>query len=89
MSSRILRWNVPVDDRPHIHQLAGDVVHVDCRNRAVVEFWTQEPDAGTRIPRVFQVFGTGHQLPDDATHVGSVVTDSGRLVWHLMELGAP
>jgi hypothetical protein len=87
VSARILRWEVPVDDRPHIHQFAGPIVHVGCRNRALVEFWSQEPDGGQRQARVFQVFGTGHNLPADASHIGSVITAGGQLVWHLMELG--
>ncbi len=34
----------------------------------------------------FQVFGTGHALPDFGSHIGS--WQSGPFVWHLYQLGS-
>src|SRR5260370_973455 len=38
-----------------------------------------------KVPRRFQVFGTGHPLPQNARYVGTCPRVSG-LVWHLFEL---
>lgn len=82
MSLRVLKWSVPVDDRPHPIG-AGPVLHVACQNGPdSVEVWTLEFDEpGTQQARVF---GTGHPLPGSVEeHLGSTVTADGALVWHL------
>lgn len=38
-------------------------------------------------PRTFEVFGTGHEIPENAVHRGSA--KDGVYVWHLMELVYP
>jgi hypothetical protein len=82
--SRIYRYEVPVDDLWHIHNLRGDIVHVGCREVSVVEFWaTHDPDNYPPVQRWFQVFGTGQPLPDSADYRGTAV--AGPLVWHLYE----
>lgn len=35
------------------------------------------------VDRVFRIFGTGHEIPDGFTYLGS--TFEGRYVWHLFE----
>lgn len=44
-----------------------------------------DPDV-LKLPRRFQIFGTGHQLPpvDEACYVGT--QQQGVFVWHLFEL---
>lgn len=87
----VLKWPVRVDGHPHAIG-AGPVVHVDVSPNsaagAFVDVWTEEPDDGEQnIPaRVVQVFGTGHPIPDDATHLGSVVASP--YVWHIYEVPA-
>lgn len=74
----ILRWEVPVDDKPH--RIPAGVVHVASRRPEVVEVWTapsNQPDL------VVQVIGTGHPYPDHWTWVGTALISS--LVWHLMD----
>ena len=83
---RILRWSIPVDDRPHNIAISGPVVHVDARSSDSVEFWTSEVGPPYRRPATFQVVATGQTFPSDWEHVGSVVTAGGALVWHLMRL---
>lgn len=81
---RVLRYEVPVDDRWHELWLSGEVVHVDTRRPDVVEFWAL---AGGEVRcRRFVVVGTAHRIPDEATrHVGSVLAAGGALAWHLFE----
>lgn len=85
MTNTIYRYEVPVDDEPHPIALAGDIVHVGCRDPRTVEFWALHSDGPTR-ERVFCVVGTGHPIPGGFTrHVGTTVAPGGYLVWHLLE----
>lgn len=85
---RVLKWTVPVDDRPHPIG-SGKVVLVDCQDGPdAVQVWTLEHDITAAIgPCNAQVFGTGQVLPEGVvnTHLGSVATEAG-LVWHLFEV---
>lgn len=79
---RVLRWDVPVDDEWH-EIGAGRVVHVASRAHRkrpgdLVEVWTLEerPFPGTdelEGPRLVRVFGTGHEVPDEAHYIGTAV----------------
>lgn len=65
----------------------GNIVLVD-RDPAtgLMAFWADVfPQAG-KVPRRFVVVGTGHEVPEKARHLGSVVI--GEFVWHLFELEA-
>lgn len=80
------RYEVPVDDQAHDIELSGPIMHVDCRNPALVEIWAM---TGVQQPmiRIFQVFGTGQPLPDNAAHIGTALAGrGGAMVWHLFEL---
>lgn len=98
MQRRVLRWEVPVDDR--WHQIGGgEVLLVDARPLMPgfatprLEVWTQEsvdmdwPNSDPRaLKRDVAVFGTGHVLdPQAGEHLGSVIDRGvdGALVWHL------
>jgi hypothetical protein len=79
-----LRYEVPVDDQWHRIDHLQDVVHVDCRDADVVEFWATDPVAVSAIKRhwEYRVFGTGQ--PDvEGSYVGTALSPSGLLVWHL------
>lgn len=83
---RMLRYTVPVDDQPYVFDLTGDPVHV--ANGAAlneVDFWAEGTRGAPRVPRRFQVFGTGQPLPPGASWTGTCPRVSG-LVWHLYEL---
>lgn len=95
---RILRWKVPVDDRPHPIG-RGQACHVAVRPESVrrglneVEVWTLEqvPDSFPSCPEVFmrqvQVVGTGQPLPTGwVFHVGSCLESARPLVWHVIEV---
>lgn len=93
--SAVLRWTVPVDDEPHVLDLSGGVLFVDCRDDpGTVEVWTLD-SGGPTVARTFRVFGTGHPVPDGWEYVGTALTPMevlglgqrkrGALVWHLFE----
>ncbi|MEU1663570.1 hypothetical protein ABZ547_08140 [Streptomyces sparsogenes] len=85
MTPAIFRYEIPVDDRWHALDLTGPIVHVASRSMHTVEVWAiNGQTAPTR--RGFRVYGTGHPIPDDATHVGTAIPPGGQLVWHLLEL---
>lgn len=92
-SRRVLRYEIPIDD--NFHEIpAGKILHLsDYRQkhitgeRARIEVWVETTFDGSRVlsPIVglqrVQVFGTGHPLPEDATHLATCL--DGALVWHL------
>lgn len=91
---RMFRYEVPVDDREHRHVVHGEVRKVATQTwtpgrMPVVEFWAEGVDPvpdGTLLQRTFQVFGTGHPLPENAQWRGTTDRDQAGLVWHLYEL---
>jgi hypothetical protein len=77
--TRIFRYEVPVDDCWHAHDLYGEVLHVAGRSLLTVEFWAMRQGESPRR-REFRIFGTGQPL-DGGQYLGTVVHPS--LVWHL------
>jgi hypothetical protein len=52
--------------------------------RRELQMWVElNPDLRL-VPRSFAVFGTGHEIPRQAEHVGSC--EDGSFIWHLYEL---
>lgn len=80
---RVLKWTVPVDD--HAHEVgSGPVCLVACQTSAEqVQVWTLESDATLGRTWLAQVYGTGHDVPEGALHLGSVMAADGALIWHL------
>lgn len=88
MTRRMYRYEVPVDDKPHPFKLGGHPGRVEAVGSGathVVEFWAQHHD-GYGLTRHFQVFGTGHPVPGDATWRGTTGRTADGLVWHLFEV---
>jgi hypothetical protein len=82
---RVLKWRVPLDTQPHAIG-AGQVVLVGQQpgGGSEVQVWTLEAsDSGPT--REVQVFGTGHQIPDDMQPIGSCLSADGWYVWHVFE----
>ena len=79
---RVLKWNVPVDDREHPIG-AGPVMHVACQSTIdVVQVWTLEDDHVREVVAA-RVFATGQPLPEGVGadhHLGSV------LIWHVFRV---
>lgn len=73
-----------VDGDRAVIDLTGPVLLVGTRYEDKVEIWHLHNEGHPPRPTEFVVAGTGHELPDDAgEHVGSVITPSGRSVWHV------
>lgn len=89
MSRQIYRAVIPVDGAWHILELHGPIVHTAARGEGAVEIWFIDDPAADPALRTLQVFGTGEPLPVDAgEHIGTAITPSARLVWHLFEQAA-
>lgn len=87
--SRILKWPVPVDDKPH--EIGGGPVVLVASPRGRVDelqIWTLEYNGVNRTRNV-QVYGTGMELPIFAKPLGSVVLSAGNLVWHVVSVHGP
>jgi hypothetical protein len=86
MGRAVFRAVLPANDQWHMLSLSGPIVHVGTRGEDYVEVWFIEDSDGTPTERAFRVVGTGHSLaPALAHHIGTAVTPSGRLVWHVFE----
>lgn len=87
-TTRILRFEVPVDGRFHFLRVpCNGILHVGCRSERAVEFWIRESRAGDEV-RAFQVFGTGEPIREGTQYEGTAVAPGGRLVWHLLSASA-
>ncbi len=87
---RMFRYEVPVDDQPHRIALTSApraVAFGLAGMRAYVEFWAEHTDQAPEVTWTFQVYGTGHALPDDAEWVGTCPRDENGLVFHLYRIG--
>jgi phosphate/sulfate permease len=83
---RMLRYEVGIDV-PVTHCLTGSPVHVGAMAcGSGVEFWAEHDEAEPERRRTFQVFGTGHVLPDGAWWAGTAPRTPAGLVWHLYEI---
>lgn len=88
---RMFRYVVPVDDQPHVIPLSHSPVAVAAVHDPLgvfsVELWAEHTEGAPQVRRTFQVFGTGHPLPDDARWAGTCARTAEGLVWHLYEIG--
>lgn len=83
---RMLRYEVGLGG-PVTVGLAGDPVHAGALGDGTgVEFWAEHDEAKPARPRAFQVFGTGHPLPEGAKWAGTCPRTPDGLVWHLYEI---
>lgn len=83
MSSRIFRYEVPVDDQWHRIEGCLAPLHVDCRQLDVVEFWAWEY-TDTTVADEYRVIGTGKPIDDPIQYMGTAIAPGGHLVWHLV-----
>lgn len=89
-SKRVLAWTVSLDD--HYHPIgAGRVVHVAQQQGSdrAIQVWTEETPESLQqqVHGRARVFGTGHPIPLDLEHAGSLVAANG-LVWHIYTTSA-
>lgn len=83
----IYRYQVPVDDEWHVHELWGHPLFVACREPTVVEFWARSGSGNPSFAalRSFLIVGTGHRIPENTRYWGTAIAPGGHLVWHLLE----
>lgn len=93
MARSMFRHRVYVNDRPQTLHIGGDPLHVEAARLVVgpdaphvVDFWAEYDDERPKVARTFQVFGTGHPLPEGARWRGTTARTLEGLVWHLYEL---
>lgn len=86
MTRRMFRYVVLIDDQAHVIALSHSPVAVAVSTAWSVEFWCEHTEGAPQGKRAFQVFGTGHPLPDDAQWIGTCPRTPDGLVWHLYEL---
>jgi hypothetical protein len=87
----MLRYQVVVADQPTAIPLNSDPLHVEAvpfgmEGPHVVELWAEDDADTAHVVRYFQVFGTGHPIPDAAKWWGTTARTDQGLVWHLYEL---
>ncbi len=83
---RMFRYVVSIDDQPHVIPLSHNPVAVAAIGNFSVEFWAEHTESAPQIYRAFQVFGTGHPLPENARWIGTCARTADGLVWHLYEV---
>lgn len=81
-------YKFPIDhgyNRPPLSPSAK-ILHFGPDPSGVMCMWVLlDPDAPTTTSdRLFAYYGTGHEVPDDAQHIGTCA--QGMFMWHLFEL---
>lgn len=89
MTHTVWKFELRVGHKNVIELRAGaKPVHVCSNGPGLIDLWVElDPDARPE-PWTFEVFGTGHPIPDAATlapngHVGTAIALDGALVWHV------
>ena len=69
--------------------VGATILSCDVQN-SVVCLWYAVSKAGVPVveSRTIRIIGTGHDIPDydDLRFIGTVLTESGSLVWHVFEV---
>ncbi len=61
----------------------GSIIRLVAMQGLALCVWIEVDTEHTTIGRVFRVFGTGHQVPDGYTYVGTAF--DREFVWHVFE----
>lgn len=79
----IWKFTIPMAESAEIEMPTGaQLLHVGMQNRSV-QLWAQVNTEAPTTIRHFHVRGTGHSIPDNEKHVGSI--QDPPFVWHLYE----
>jgi hypothetical protein len=66
-----------------IMPIGAEILHVDVQHDLICLWAMVDPNAA-REPRVIEVVGTGHSMPnEERKHLGTVLMDP--FVWHIFE----
>lgn len=85
MSRAIWKYEFEVTDIVQAYDIPQgySIVHVEAQGRHVC-MWVDVNVEREKTERTFQIFGTGHPVPDDAAYIGTA--QIGSFVWHLFEV---
>jgi len=91
---KVYKTVIPIDDKPHPVVTNGSILHVGRQETTSVCFWHEHWTDTELAPESaaegwYQVFGTGHDIPQDAYHIGTVQDIVRGLVWHLYQVPDP
>ena len=64
----------------------AEIVHMGELAPNYLAFWAIIDPFEDLEYRTFKVVGTGHDCPKNFKHLGTVITDDGEYVWHLLEV---
>lgn len=82
-------WKYELEPSAFISMPKGaQILHIDSPDDVSICLWALVDDAQEREVREFRVYGTGHNLPDEAdnwTHIGTALLRKYALVWHVFE----
>jgi hypothetical protein len=70
----------------------AEILHVGDQSpatspRRTLEVWALVDPNNPRVARKFAIHGTGHPVTEGGTHIGSIITAGGALVWHVFDHG--
>jgi hypothetical protein len=77
-------FKFPITGRPILMALNARFLHFDMQNGQATAWFEVRTDS-TKEERSLTIFGTGHEVPDNAAHLGTCM--DGQFVWHLYDLG--
>jgi hypothetical protein len=79
----IFKYPVPVDDLMHTHSIPAGSVVCYVGQQGCPCIWIEVDTSMDRVERRFQIFGTGHPVPDGFIYVGTALDEP--FVWHVFE----
>ena len=84
-SHRVWKYELPLEGQPEVTMPIGaEVLHIGVQGN-VPYLWARVDPRDPVGTRRFLLVGTGHPVPDSATHLGTFMLDDGRFVGHVFE----
>lgn len=86
-------WKFPLEvtDLQEIAMPQGaEILHVGNQfpvNVSTLDLWAIVDPNAPVVARKLAIHGTGHPVMEGGTHIGSVITAGGALVWHVFDHG--
>lgn len=86
MNDRMLKYRISAEqEQTTVPMRTGAVIRaIGVQSPREVCLWAEVSDSNTVIARTFRVIGTGFDVPEPGTYIGTVF--DGPYVWHLYEV---
>lgn len=87
----VWKFNLEIVGRSTVTMPRGArILYVDDQDPGdrYLQLWAEVDPHALSENRHFAVVGTGHPLPEERYHLGSVLQFNGKLVWHVYEVSA-